>query len=90
MHILDHLGHIFDMLAVVLPALWWLRKWLRKIEMSVGFSKDVATTHLPHVYYRLRRSDDALKLPVVEHPSIVWLNGGNGGVSPSNGKSDIT
>jgi hypothetical protein len=78
----DHAERIIDLAAVVAPALWWLRKWLRRIENSTSFAKDVAKTHLPHIYWRLRRSDDALKLEVVEHPDIVFVNG-NGSVSPS-------
>lgn len=73
--IYNHLDRIGDLIVVVGPIFLWARRWLRRIENSTGFTKTVAETHLPHVYSRLRRSDDALQLPVIEHPSIVYVNG---------------
>lgn len=71
----EHLGRIGDILAVVGPALAWGYRIVRRIENNLKFTKDVAHEHLPHIYDRLRRSDEALKLEVPDHPPIVFVNG---------------
>jgi hypothetical protein len=77
--LLEHLSRIGDILTVVIPALFflvrWANKWLSRIKNDADFNKSVARTHLPHIYGRLRRVDDTLKLPVLEHPDITYQNG---------------
>lgn len=75
----EHFDRIVDFLLLLAPIVWWIARWMRRLDISMGFTKTVAKEHLPHVYSRLRRVDDALELPVEEHPDIVYING-NGGV----------
>jgi hypothetical protein len=81
--IYEHVNRIVDLVVVIWPAVWVGRKWLKRIENATVFTGTVAKIHLPHIYWRLRRSDDALKLPVVEHPSIVFVNGQGGSDQPA-------
>jgi hypothetical protein len=71
----EHFDRIVDFAVVIGPLFLWLKSWLRRIGLDSQFTKTVAQEHLPHVYTRLRRADDALALPTVDHPDIVYVNG---------------
>lgn len=75
MQIADHLERIGDTLAVIGPAIYGAYRLVRRIENSLTFTGTVAKEHLPHIYGRLRRSDETLGLVVPDHPDIVFVNG---------------
>jgi len=82
-HLWEHLDRLTDLLLIAVPLVIWMARWARKLEISMGFTKDVATKHLPHIYWRLHRCDVALALDPVERPDIVYVNGGNNQQGPS-------
>lgn len=75
MQITEHIGRITDILVVVGPVMAGVYRMVRRVENAMAFTKTVAHEHLPHIYGRLRRSDEALGLVVPDHPDIVFVNG---------------
>ena len=72
---LDHLGKIADILVVVGPFFIWFWRWTKRLDTTIGLTKQVATTHLPFIYIRLKVHDEALSLESPLPPNIGLING---------------
>ena len=70
-----HFEHLGDVALIVGPAFFFLWKAIRRIELSVGLSKQTAKLHLPFIYERLGVHDEALNIHSPEHPVIGIVNG---------------
>lgn len=75
----DHLGRIADVLLVVGPCMVWFYRWTRKLDTTVGLTRQVAKVHLPFIYERLQVHDEAIGVHSPLPPNIGLINGdGNG------------
>lgn len=72
---MTHLGNIGDIAVVVGPIFIWFVRWARKLETAVGLAHQTSKEHLPFIYGRLRKHDNALGLATPEHPNIGFVNG---------------
>lgn len=71
----EHIEHVGEVAAVVVPFFLWLLRWTRRIDTTVRLTDQVTTVHLPHVYRRQFEHDIALNIVPVEHPNIGLTNG---------------
>ncbi len=61
-------------LAQIVIFLKWAYRHARDAQIQSAFVRDMATTHLPHIYAALEQIADALAITIEEPPAIAWLN----------------
>ncbi len=72
---IEHLSNIADILLVVGPFTYWLYRQIKKLDTTVTLTKQVASSHLPFIYGRMRTYDEALNLDSPFPPPIGIVNG---------------
>lgn len=71
----EFLAHVAEIAIVVVPCFLWFMRWTRKLETTIALTAQIASEHLPFIYTRLKRHDNALGIENPEHPNIGVING---------------
>jgi len=64
---------VFTLLTQLIIFLRWLHRRVRDAEIQRAFVRDMATNHLPHIYYAIQLIAARLEIPLDEPPPLRFL-----------------